>query len=115
MHAAVLISLCRRRKKTLRRFLPSWNCLMKTTRSRKYSDFSMRRLTVLLKLFRFKIGDSFFYLPVSEAQEVLSSSASRINDEVSSLEEQLSGLRDEMNDLKAALYGRFGTSINLEA
>ncbi|KAK1058840.1 hypothetical protein LTR74_013068 [Friedmanniomyces endolithicus] len=64
---------------------------------------------------RYRIGDSFFSLPVSEVQELLSSSVGRINGNVESLEEKLSGLRDEMRELKAALYGRFGRSINLEA
>ena len=63
----------------------------------------------------YKIGDSFFSLPVVEVQELLSSSVEKINDEVSSMEEKLGELREEMNDLKAALYGRFGRSINLEA
>ncbi|KAK1014750.1 hypothetical protein LTS16_006727 [Friedmanniomyces endolithicus] len=63
----------------------------------------------------YRIGDSFFSLPVSEVQELLSSSVERINGNVESLEEKLSGLRDEMRELKPALYGRFGRSINLEA
>lgn len=64
---------------------------------------------------RYKIGDSFFSLPVGEVQELLSSSVDKINEEVSSLEEKLVELREEMSELKAALYGRFGRSINLEA
>ncbi|KAK5132382.1 hypothetical protein LTR08_009153 [Meristemomyces frigidus] len=63
----------------------------------------------------YKIGDSFFSLPVSEVQELLSQSVERINGDVTTLEEKLSGLREEMQELKAALYGRFGRSINLEA
>ena len=64
---------------------------------------------------RYKIGDSFFSLPVSEAQELLAAAVESINGEVSTLEERLGGLRDEMQELKTALYGRFGKSINLEA
>lgn len=64
---------------------------------------------------RYKIGDSFFSLPVSEVQELLSQSVERINSDVSTLEEKLNEFRVEMQDLKAALYGRFGRSINLEA
>lgn len=48
-------------------------------------------------------------------QELLSASVERIEGEVSAVEDQLSGLRGEMQELKAALYGRFGRSINLEA
>lgn len=39
----------------------------------------------------------------------------RIDGEVSTVEEKLGELREEMQELKAALYGRFGKSINLEA
>ena len=64
---------------------------------------------------RYKIGDSFFSLPVSEVQEQLSASVDKISVEVESLEEKLGGIKDEMSELKAELYGRFGRSINLEA
>ena len=68
----------------------------------------------MLNCSRYKIGDSFFSLPVPEVQELLSSSVEKIDGDVSALEEKMSGLNDEMQDLKAALYGRFGRSINLE-
>lgn len=64
---------------------------------------------------RYKIGDTFFNLPVLEVQELLSSSVERIDGDVSTVEEKLGVLREEMTELKAALYGRFGKSINLEA
>lgn len=62
----------------------------------------------------YKIGDSFMSLPLSEAQEMLSTASTEIDEEVSKLEEQVSGIRDEMKELKARLYARFGRSINLE-
>lgn len=64
---------------------------------------------------RYKIGDTFFNLPVPEVQELLSTSVERIDGEVSNVEDKLTELREEMQELKAALYGRFGKSINLEA
>lgn len=64
---------------------------------------------------RYKIGDSFFSMPVSEVQEQLTASVEKISGEVETLEEKLSEIRDEMGDLKTELYGRFGRSINLEA
>ncbi|GAB7341683.1 hypothetical protein MBLNU457_g0028t1 [Dothideomycetes sp. NU457] len=63
----------------------------------------------------YKIGDSFMLLPLPDVQEQLSKSVDKINDEVTVLEEKLEAIRDEMSQLKAALYGRFGRSINLEA
>lgn len=66
-------------------------------------------------IYRYKIGDSFFSLPVLEVQDLLSSSVESIDTEVTTLEERISELQDEMQDLKSELYSRFGKSINLEA
>ncbi|EME47582.1 hypothetical protein DOTSEDRAFT_69505 [Dothistroma septosporum NZE10] len=63
----------------------------------------------------YKIGDSFFNLPVPEVQQLLTAAVERIDTDVSGVEDKLSELREEMNTLKVALYGRFGKSINLEA
>ncbi|KAL2818352.1 putative prefoldin subunit 4 [Aspergillus granulosus] len=66
------------------------------------------------ELVPYKIGDSFVHLPLEEAQTLLSSSTEQIDSEVAKLEETLGDLRDEMQQLKVALYARFGRSINLE-
>lgn len=63
---------------------------------------------------RYKIGDSFFHVTVSQAQEMLEGSTTKIDEEVSQLEEKLSTAREEMTQLKVELYARFGRSINLE-
>ncbi|KAI9764583.1 MAG: hypothetical protein M1835_007547 [Candelina submexicana] len=62
----------------------------------------------------YKIGDSFISLPLAEVQTLLSSSTEKIEEGVSALEEKLSTVREEMQQLKVALYARFGRSINLE-
>lgn len=62
----------------------------------------------------YKIGDAFVSLPLPEVQQMLESSTTEIDDEVVKLEEKLGGVREEMEELKVALYGRFGRSINLE-
>ncbi|KAL4997809.1 Prefoldin subunit-domain-containing protein [Aspergillus recurvatus] len=66
------------------------------------------------ELVPYKVGDSFVHLPLEEAQTLLASSTEQIDSEVAKLEETLSDLRDEMQQLKVALYARFGRSINLE-
>ncbi|KAL4909824.1 hypothetical protein BDW74DRAFT_143805 [Aspergillus multicolor] len=66
------------------------------------------------ELVPYKIGDSFVHLPLEEAQTLLASSTEQIDLEVAKLEETLGDLRDEMQQLKVALYARFGRSINLE-
>ncbi len=65
-------------------------------------------------LARYKIGDSFFTLPLTEVQELVSTDTERIDEDVAKLEEMLGACQDEMGHLKVALYGRFGRSINLE-
>ncbi|KAL9121244.1 MAG: hypothetical protein Q9187_002199 [Circinaria calcarea] len=58
--------------------------------------------------------DSFVSLPLPEVQEMLASSTAKIEEAVLAVEEKLSGVREEMQELKVALYARFGRSINLE-
>ncbi|KAL4780503.1 Prefoldin subunit-domain-containing protein [Aspergillus varians] len=66
------------------------------------------------ELVPYKIGDSFVQLPLEEAQSLLASSTEQIDSEVAKLEEKLGDMHDEMQELKVALYARFGRSINLE-
>ncbi|KAI0198848.1 Prefoldin subunit-domain-containing protein [Astrocystis sublimbata] len=62
----------------------------------------------------YKIGDAFFHIPLEQAQEMLATSSSRIEEEVSELEDKMGNTKDEMQQLKVELYARFGRSINLE-
>jgi prefoldin subunit 4 len=45
---------------------------------------------------------------------MLEASTTRIEEDVSQLEDKLSTAREEMTQLKVELYARFGRSINLE-
>ena len=54
------------------------------------------------------------HVQLPEAQDMLSVSIKQTEEEVSQLEEQLHDLRDEMKGLKALLYARFGSQINLD-
>jgi prefoldin subunit 4 len=45
---------------------------------------------------------------------MLASSTTKIEEDVTALEEQLGTIREEMTQLKVELYARFGRSINLE-
>ncbi|KAK3997196.1 Prefoldin subunit-domain-containing protein [Cladorrhinum sp. PSN332] len=62
----------------------------------------------------YKIGDSFFHIPLEQAQELLGISMAKIEEEVSELEDKMGTIRDEMTQLKVELYARFGKTINLE-
>lgn len=63
---------------------------------------------------RYRIGDSFFHVKVTQAQEMLGTSATKVEEDISQLEDKLSTAREEMTQLKVQLYARFGRSINLE-
>jgi prefoldin subunit 4 len=63
---------------------------------------------------RYKVGDSFVSLPQPEVLELLESSTETIDSEVETLKLRLEAIQEEMGELKKALYGRFGRSINLE-
>lgn len=69
---------------------------------------------ILTSTSRYKIGDSFFHLSLEQAQEMLGTTTSRIEEETSELEEKLGSVREEMKELKVQLYARFGKQINLE-
>lgn len=54
-------------------------------------------------------------MPLEEVQELLASSIEKIEADTTAVEDKLGEIQDEMQELKTALYGRFGRSINLEA
>ncbi|CEJ79903.1 Putative Gim complex component GIM3-like protein [[Torrubiella] hemipterigena] len=63
---------------------------------------------------QYKIGDAFFHLPLEQAQEMLSTAVSRLEEDFSALEEKQRSVQDQMQSLKVDLYARFGKQINLE-
>jgi prefoldin subunit 4 len=62
----------------------------------------------------YKIGDSFYTLSSEEASERMEGEKGVVEHEVEGLEAQLEAIREDLDKLKAKLYGKFGTSINLE-
>ncbi|KAK5997264.1 Prefoldin subunit 4 [Cladobotryum mycophilum] len=62
----------------------------------------------------YKIGDAFFHISLEQAQEMLGSATSKIDEETEVLEEKLGTIREDMTQLKVELYARFGKQINLE-
>ena len=63
---------------------------------------------------RYKIGDAFILLPLSEVQSRLEQETSQLTEEVEELRNQLDSMNGKMQQLKTILYGKFGTAINLE-
>lgn len=109
--------LCRKRKRSSTISQWSWSWPTRMTRYRQYKAIAYKTHcsapdTALTC--RYKIGDSFFHVTVSQAQGMLEASTTRIEEDVTQLEERLSTAREEMTQLKVELYARFGRSINLE-
>lgn len=78
------------------------------------STYALRRDSDTRFYGRYKIGDSFFHVTVTQAQEMLGASTTKVEEDISKLEDRLGTAREEMTQLKVELYARFGRSINLE-
>jgi chaperonin cofactor prefoldin len=70
--------------------------------------------STILTWHRYKVGDCFVSLPQPQVLELLEESTGTIDVDVETLKSKLEGVQEEMGELKKALYGRFGRSINLE-
>lgn len=66
------------------------------------------------ELVPYRIGDSFFHLPLEEVQALLEAGSERIQTEIDELENRIDGNRERMDELKVVLYAKFGKAINLE-
>lgn len=62
----------------------------------------------------YQVGDCFMSLPQPQVLQLLEATTETIDEEVKVLKEKLEKIQEEMGELKKALYGRFGRSINLE-
>ena len=63
----------------------------------------------------YQVGEVFVYLSQDEAQQKIESSKENLGDLVKSVESKAQAVKDEMSGLKALLYAKFGSAINLEA
>jgi len=62
----------------------------------------------------YRIGDSFYSLKVEEATERMEGEKTVTEEEISKMEEEIEGMKTDLAKLKRILYGKFGSSINLE-
>ena len=60
------------------------------------------------------LGECFVEMEHSKAEETLNEMISREKDAIGKHKEELNTIESATKDLKAKLYGKFGTSINLE-
>lgn len=63
---------------------------------------------------KMKFGDCFFSLSVDETRELCEKNQKDLKIEINKLAESLEENKKRMGKLKATLYAKFGTSINLE-
>jgi len=63
---------------------------------------------------RFVMGECFYHSTVDEAEEKLGKLLRDVQVEQDRLNEEASNLKAGMAELKKVLYGKFGSSINLE-
>jgi prefoldin subunit 4 len=66
------------------------------------------------ELVPYKIGDSFFHLPLEEVQELLEKSTAKVEEEIEEIEHKIDANRETMEALKVELYAKFGKAINLD-
>ena len=63
---------------------------------------------------KFRIGETFFTLPVEACLERIESNATLLDAEIRSLEQRLDAMETEMKEIKGKLNAKFGNAINLE-
>ncbi|KAJ2493123.1 hypothetical protein IWW47_004898, partial [Coemansia sp. RSA 2052] len=66
------------------------------------------------ELVPYKIGDAFIMMSLERAQTRLEQDKGAIDLRVDELDTQISSISEEMDELKRALYAKFGQAINLE-
>jgi prefoldin subunit 4 len=62
----------------------------------------------------YKVGDSFFLLPLEEVQELLQGDLDGADEKISEIEEQIDENKRVLDGLKVELYAKFGKAINLD-
>ncbi|OLY83981.1 Prefoldin subunit 4 [Smittium mucronatum] len=62
----------------------------------------------------YKIGDAFVKMTVSQVQDRIELEKDSLEVRITSMKAELAAMTKEMEDLKAQLYSKFGSSINLD-
>ena len=66
-------------------------------------------------MFRCKIGDAFASLPAGHVIKHIEVLHAKLSGQIQALETECDMIRADLNRLKVLLYGKFSTSIHLEA
>ncbi|KAF9022053.1 Prefoldin, subunit 4 [Hymenopellis radicata] len=62
----------------------------------------------------YKVGETFLHMPHNRAMKRLERDQAVLDDKLSSLGSRSDDCQKEMNELKVALYAKFGRAINLD-
>lgn len=62
---------------------------------------------------RYVIGECMVHMEKEQAEDRLQTYIDMVNGELSEHQTEMEGIQEKMKELKALLYGKFGTSINL--
>jgi prefoldin subunit 4 len=62
----------------------------------------------------YRIGDSFYTLSAVEATRRMEDEKASLEGEIATMDEGIEEIKDQLEGLKKRLYGKFGSSINLE-
>ena len=79
-----------------------------------YSDASDEMMLDDSETVRYKVGGSFVEIPKEEAEEMLEAETATLKAKVEALTTERSEIKSTLADLKAQLYAKFGSSINLD-
>ncbi|CEG69706.1 hypothetical protein CU097_012981 [Rhizopus azygosporus] len=63
---------------------------------------------------RYKIGDAFVHISVSEATEKIEKDSERLDLLIEEAKQNIDKVQEKMDELKKLLYAKFGNAINLE-
>ncbi|CAO3680105.1 hypothetical protein G6F70_005844 [Rhizopus microsporus] len=63
---------------------------------------------------RYKIGDAFVHISVSEATEKIEKDSERLDLLIEETKQNIDNIQEKMDELKKSLYAKFGNAINLE-
>lgn len=62
----------------------------------------------------FRVGESFMAMDKDEAEQMLEEKRKELDVEVAELQVRIAPMKEEMSNIKAKLYAKFGTNINLD-
>ncbi|KAI8906279.1 Prefoldin subunit-domain-containing protein [Gorgonomyces haynaldii] len=80
----------------------------------EYLDDLQQEMELMDETVKYRVGDCFVTMDLETAQENVEKEHTLLKKEIGALEDKIQDIQTKMSGLKAVLYGKFGSSINLE-